>query len=275
MSLRSQIKLFIFALFAIGLIACGSKDNSNPNSNETIENTEDNSSPSNDSDSTSENTDTTTETVVETTVCENVFVGNILTVIQVKSFSEDFCAIDGSVKLENTDITHLDQLKNVSEITGSLDLSNNSKLSNLDGLKQLTKIGGTLQIDNNSLLLELDGLSALKVVGSSIIIQNNEFLESVEGLNSVERVGLDNANPEDKIFYFNNNDSLRVIRLALKESCSILISNHSVLKIIDLSQLSKVYGKVFINKDHPNLLLENIFIDQNVVEGDLDISIVE
>src|SRR5690606_41882131 len=67
----------------------------------------------------------------------------------------------GDLTIEGNDITNLDGLSNVTEITGGLTLWNNPQLTDINGLSSLTHVGGALDIRYNASLAHLNALSGL------------------------------------------------------------------------------------------------------------------
>jgi hypothetical protein len=69
--------------------------------------------------------------------------------------------ITGSLTIQDTDLTHLDDLASLRAIAGSLFVSNNRYLTDI-ALPALTTIGGGLSISENDQLTSLAGLSSLE-----------------------------------------------------------------------------------------------------------------
>lgn len=69
--------------------------------------------------------------------------------------------ITGNLTIENTDITNVDGLQNLTTIGGTLDFRRNDNLTNVDGLQNLTSVDGVLFINSNPQLSEFCGLNTL------------------------------------------------------------------------------------------------------------------
>src|SRR5690606_17336980 len=69
---------------------------------------------------------------------------------------------------------------NCSKVVGDLTISGND-ITNLDSLSELTEVTGNLSIYNNPILTNMDGLSSLTKVGVKILVYNNASLEDVDG----------------------------------------------------------------------------------------------
>lgn len=98
-------------------------------------------------------------------------------------------AISGSVTISGADITNLNGLSNISTITGSVMIANNTVLSNLTGLGSLEEVIGRLTIINNPSLLTVNGLGALTNIYDGINVESNQLLTDLSGLQSLAYVG--------------------------------------------------------------------------------------
>ena len=77
---------------------------------------------------------------------------------------------------ENTALTNLDGLSNITSVGWSLDIEFNYALTNLDGLSSLTSVGWILHIEKNYALPDCetcDLLDQLTTGPSSIDVHNN------------------------------------------------------------------------------------------------------
>jgi len=64
----------------------------------------------------------------------------------------------GGLVIDNTYISDFGEFNNVTNLNGSITISNNDNLINFSGLEQLNQIDGYLHINNNSILNSLQGL---------------------------------------------------------------------------------------------------------------------
>src|SRR5690606_39831565 len=90
-------------------------------------------------------------------------------------------------------------------------ISNNSNLTNLNGLSNLTSVGGYLYIGSNSNLTNLDGLSNLTSVGADLAIQSNSSLTDISGLQNIDPASILSTNGLG--LYIVGNTSLSVCNL--------------------------------------------------------------
>lgn len=95
----------------------------------------------------------------------------------------------GNVVIEDSDITNLDGLANLTNIEGELNIKFNEDLSNIDGLANLTRIVEGLNIESNSALTNLDGLENLTSIDGYLEIYNNSQLTNIEGLAGLTSIG--------------------------------------------------------------------------------------
>ncbi len=105
------------------------------------------------------------------------YVGNITfsTPSQLNNWAQCYSVIQGNVTIQNSGVTSLAKLGNITKITGSLTIKSTG-LDNLLGLNNLKKIGGALTINNNGTLDSLAGLAGLDTVGTTLKIYLNTKL---------------------------------------------------------------------------------------------------
>ena len=92
----------------------------------------------------------------------------------------------------NSSLTSLNGLDNVTDIFGPLIIDNNSQLSSLSGLNSLQNVnydtgvfGGNFEITNNNNLNDINGLTSLNYIASNTEIVNNANLNSISILSNV------------------------------------------------------------------------------------------
>jgi hypothetical protein len=159
--------------------------------------------------------------------------------------------ITGSLIIENTSLTNIDGLSNITSVGGYVQISNNASLTNIDGLSNLTSVEVDLNIYNNASLTNIDALSNITSVGEDLYIYNNASLTNIDGLSNITSVGVD--------LYISNNASLTNID-ALSNITSVggalKIDNNASLTNIDaLSNITSVGGGLSISY---NKFLTNI-----------------
>lgn len=91
--------------------------------------------------------------------------------------------------INGSNITNLNGLSNITSITGSVMIANNTILSSISGLAALTEITGRLTIIENPILPNVDGLGALVNIYDGINVERNNALTDLSGLQSLSYVG--------------------------------------------------------------------------------------
>ncbi len=85
---------------------------------------------------------------------------------------------------DNSALTSVDELSNLSSVESTLNISNNASLTAIGGLDSLTSVGYALDIYNNTALTSISGLDNLTQVGN-LTISNNGALTSLTGFDSL------------------------------------------------------------------------------------------
>ncbi|WP_196889271.1 T9SS type A sorting domain-containing protein [Aureivirga sp. CE67] len=85
---------------------------------------------------------------------------------------------------ENSDISDLSPLTNITEIQGNLSIIQNSSLNTLSALSSLTKIKNSLKIGQNN-LTDLAGLENLAEIGDDLFIRNENTLADISALQNI------------------------------------------------------------------------------------------
>ncbi len=119
---------------------------------------------------------------------------------EVDSFQDTYGPCDRvfTLYIEETDISNLDGLSEITEIVSSLYIQNNANLISVEGLSTLTRVGRNVRIQSNMRLTNLDGFSSLTSVVGLLAIFENDALTNINGLSALEEIGgslviLDNA----------------------------------------------------------------------------------
>ncbi len=83
--------------------------------------------------------------------------------LQTKQFeqfkAENYSTIRGNLEIKNSNLTNLEQLYNLIEVQGNLNVFNNDSLTSLDGLQNLILVGGKISIRENKHLNNYCALS--------------------------------------------------------------------------------------------------------------------
>src|SRR5690606_11664688 len=140
-----------------------------------------------------------------------VCTGNITLTTQAQVNDFNCSKVVGDLTISGNDITNLDSLSELTEVTGNLSIYNNPILTNMDGLSSLTKVGVKILVYNNASLEDVDGLSNLTMVNAiqesnsakiknikgvvgctsvdEVRIMDNDVLTNVDGLSNLTSVG--------------------------------------------------------------------------------------
>ncbi len=130
----------------------------------------------------------------------------------------------GDLVIEAADLTSLDGLERLLEVTGDIRIRDNDTLENILGLSHLQRVGGDilvasnpalsavefsrlyavqdLEVSGSNALQDLDGLESLTLVEGSLKVAGNPNLRSMAGLSSLLSIGAnleihDNATLEE------------------------------------------------------------------------------
>ncbi len=153
--------------------------------------------------------------------------------------------IDG----ENSDITSLTPLSNLTVIESGLIIQNCAQLLDLQGLHNLTSIGG-LHIESNLLLDDLLELSNITEMVGGLRIENSNLIKDLQGLHNLTSIGG---------LYIKSNlllDDLLELSNITEMVGGVYIENSNQIKNLQgLHNLTSLGGKLTIES---NLLLEDI-----------------
>ncbi|MCX4243614.1 receptor L domain-containing protein [Paraliomyxa miuraensis] len=93
--------------------------------------------------------------------------------------------VEGSVFLHTADITNLDFMGCLQEVTGGITIFDNDQLTNVDGLWNIREIGTDFVFANNDALVIFDGLPNLETFARGLFIHDNGSLEELNGFQSL------------------------------------------------------------------------------------------
>lgn len=185
---------------------------------------------------------------------------------------ENLVNIEGGLILGGGAITSLNGLQNLVS-AGSLYL-NNTNLSSLLGLENLTHLSESLSFYHNSSLLNLNGIEALNYIGEKLEFYNNANLTSLEGLNSLQTIDGGGIMYGDVVRIELNHSLLNLdglINLETINNGSLTIENNNSLQNLEgLNNLSFIFNDLKISKN-PVLQIENGFPELEEV-GDITIT---
>ena len=78
---------------------------------------------------------------------------------------------------------------NCTQMSGNLEIGDNTDITDLGALGQLTEISGNLSITKNHQLVSLTGLNNLTLVGGNFVIYDNDALPNLNALTELMQVG--------------------------------------------------------------------------------------
>lgn len=158
--------------------------------------------------------------------------------------------VNGNLRIAGADIVDLTPLSGLTNVTGLLEIQNNTVLTNLQGLHNLVNVGGML-IGNNPVLASLSPLSNLSQ--NAILplgIDNNPALTNLNGLQ-----GITGAN----YLRINGNVGLQTLagldNLAIVRGEFLITGNSSLLHVNALSKLASIQSNLIFDE---NPLLANL-----------------
>lgn len=102
---------------------------------------------------------------------------------------EGVVRVEGSIYVNRTDLTNLDFMACVQEVTGSITIYDNDQLTNVDGLWSVTTLGADFVFSENGSLADFDGLPNVVEIPGALVIKNNDGMQSLSGLHQLEAVG--------------------------------------------------------------------------------------
>ncbi len=177
---------------------------------------------------------------------------------------DDGCerTVNGSVTLDNTALTNLDDLSCVTEITGDLYIRQNEALSSIAGLSALKTVGGQLSVgeyscewtdqwvctgSGNPALVSYDGLQNLESVGGWLFLADNDLVGD-PGVSFDRLASIGDSAPSDfaiRIDGHANLTTLPELPLITHPIPGIEIWGNDAL--VDLAGLSALQEVLFLN----------------------------
>jgi len=165
--------------------------------------------------------------------------------------------IEGFVKIEGPDITHLTGLSVITAIGGTLTIGVTENLETLSGLGTLQSIGGNFAIGENSALVNLSGLESLSEISGNFWIFDNNNLTNVSGFVALVSIGetisiyfnpsmsdlsgLSTLNSIGDAIYIDNNDNLGSLagldNIDPNSILNLLIINNDLLSTCDVESI--------------------------------------
>ncbi len=128
------------------------------------------------------------EAIIDDCTDCKVYEGDYLIESQADIDTFDYCEITGHLTIDEAvsgDITDVSPLHHLQVLDGGLYIKNNTAITHLDGLSQLTVINGSLQLLRNSSLTDISGLQNIQQITGNILMQSNNRIESLSAFNAL------------------------------------------------------------------------------------------
>jgi len=173
----------------------------------------------------------------------------------------DITIADKTIPYEDTDISSLLGLSQITVIHGSLSIgqsyyTGNPLLNSLTGLENLTMVGGSLRITGEQSFTNLNGLNGLVSIGNILSIYRLDELAALSGLENLNTIG-------GSLYLTNLNELTDITGL------SGLTSIGGSLSVSNLAQLTSLTGLEGLNSVEYNLYISdcNTLADLNGLSG--------
>lgn len=161
------------------------------------------------------------------------------------------CAAEQNHIQNNSSLTSLAGLSNLSSVNSGVFFHNNPALQNANGLSGLTHVGGALAFQDNPSLKNVQGLSNLTTVVRDLVFRRCHALKNFNGLQNLSSVGI--------WVVIDDNDFLKNME-GLSGLTSIggrlwIINNDGLKNLEGLSNLSSVGQEVWLEN---NAIIKNL-----------------
>ncbi len=93
--------------------------------------------------------------------------------------------VNGSIQINRTDLTDLNFMACVQEVTGEVTIFGNEQLTNVDGLWSLTSVGTDFIFSENTGITDFNGLPNITGIDRNLIMKNNDSLQTISGFHSL------------------------------------------------------------------------------------------
>ena len=191
---------------------------------------------------------------------------------------------DTGIYIDNTGLTDLSGLNNITGATGTLVISDNDNLTSLNGLSNITT-ATNITIGSNNALANLSGLSGLTTVSNTMTIFDNALFTDLSGLGAVDFNGTLSvaSNPaltslagiENAVAYsslnIDTNDLLTDVSAIdfskFSGGGTLTVNNNAILETFTVTNPDAIEGGIAFSS---NAMLNNIDVldDTFVINGD-------
>jgi hypothetical protein len=103
------------------------------------------------------------------------------------SILEGVVRVEGAIRVNRTELTDLDFMACVQEVTGDVTIFGNEQLTNVDGLWSLAELTDFVFSQNDAIEV-FDGLPNVSVIPGSVVIRENASLQRLEGFHGLEHL---------------------------------------------------------------------------------------
>lgn len=163
--------------------------------------------------------------------------------------------VTGDVDIRYGEVTSLEHLSGLTEITGNLMIRETPNLASLDGLDDLTTVGGYLYVyAAGGALQDVTGLNGVQTIGGFVRFYNNQGFTDLNTLNSLTSVG--------GYVYIDHNQAMTSISgFGALQSVGqyFRISNNNGLQTITGFQSLETVGHFFFFRTNPAVVTLDAF----------------
>jgi hypothetical protein len=124
-----------------------------------------------------------------TVVTGSFFITDLSELETLKSLGGDRFLLDGNLRIVGSDLSTLEPLLGLVEVTGSIFVDRNPLLGTLDGFFGLRTIGGSLEVTGNTSMVTLFGVNRVRTINGHLVVFRNRVLRSISALNRLQFVG--------------------------------------------------------------------------------------
>lgn len=178
---------------------------------------------------------------------------NVNTQAQVDNFKilyPNCIQISGNLNItDNSNITNLNGFSNLENVTGQINIVRNSALTNLDGLLNIKSVGGNFWIADNSSITKINRFNKLTSFGQMYIGENKELTE-ISGYTSLTTLPNVTIQNNDKLNQINITSTLTQINGSIS-----IINNPQLQSLNALGNVPRINGILTIQN---NTLLSNL-----------------
>lgn len=196
----------------------------------------------------------------------------LMTQADVDAFDPTTTQVNGNLRIggsgwsesELSDITNIDNLSNLQQISGNLDIFYIDSLPQIDGLNALEEVTGSVKLSGIYKLINLDGFNNLLTIGDSLRISGMINMTDIDGFDNLSSIGGELEIRSYNVQHINGFTNLSTVA----ENIDIW-SNSLLVDIYGFSNLIYIGGDLKIRN---NLKLEYIngFSSVSTIKGSVN-----